>query len=59
MKIFVESQKFEQEKYGDETVEAFSDFYLQQVSENSNVWIPAIFERNNIEDETALLQLGQ
>ena len=32
---------------------------MQQVSENANVWIPAIFERNNIEDETAYLQLGQ
>ena len=45
--------------YGDETIKKHSKFYSKQVSQGQNVYIDGKFYRNDLEDESAFLQLGQ
>ena len=59
MQIYLSDERFVQDGYGNESITASSKFYSKQVSTGQNVWIPGIFKRNILEDESAMLQYGQ
>ena len=57
--MYAETQSFNQDGYGEEAIKSTSMFFQQQVSAGQNVWIAAQYQRNEVDDESAFLQLGQ